>query len=32
MAVTLRLSVLFTENLNDGQHYGAITARNPFRF
>lgn len=24
-------SLLFTEDLNDGQHYGSVLARNPFR-
>jgi predicted nucleic acid-binding protein len=30
-AIELGCSVLWTEDLADGQRYGAVTARNPFR-
>lgn len=30
-ATDLDCSVLWTEDLRDGQRYGAVTARNPFR-
>jgi len=29
-AIDLDCSLLWTEDLNDGQRYGAVTARNPF--